>query len=177
MAKKLDTSFLHNLDLTRNNPQTPDPAPEQTEQAAKPAEDKAPEAAPAPAPETKPETAPKAATEGKEKVEQKQDTKPDRGGEEKPTRKPSKPKAQEPKPEAKPVERFNLAVDSDKRRTAGFHIFPEYEKAIDTLTLLGRHRNKGRALEFLVDFYLSHIPENRRKEFLEAMKGQEDDWS
>lgn len=74
--------------------------------------------------------------------------------------------------------RITLEVASDKRRTAGFHIFPEYEKAIDTLMLLGRFKNKGKALEYLVDFYLTNLPEGKRKEFLKLMgaEEQEGEW-
>ncbi|MCC9168989.1 hypothetical protein [Pontibacter harenae] len=74
----------------------------------------------------------------------------------------------------KQVKRITLEIKSDKRRTAGFHIFPEYENAIEAIRMNGHHKNKGMALEMLVNFYLSHIDSEKRENILKTMTAPKD---
>jgi hypothetical protein len=84
------------------------------------------------------------------------------------------------KPDTKPDKRYSLEVKSKKRSNSGFYIFSEYEVAIEKIALISMHRNKGQTLEFLVNFYLSRIPEERLQEILRLMDGtcetDQEDW-
>lgn len=83
----------------------------------------------------------------------------------------------ESKPQ-KQVKRIVLEITSDKRRTAGFHIFPEYENAIEAIRMNGHYKNKGMALEMLVNFYLSHIDSDKKDSIMKIMTApkERDDW-
>jgi hypothetical protein len=82
------------------------------------------------------------------------------------TKRDSSAKTLKPEKQAK---RITLEINSDKRRTAGFHIFPEYENAIEAIRMNGHYKNKGMALEMLVNFYLSHIEPDKRDNILKTL--------
>jgi hypothetical protein len=126
--------------------------------------------APTPEPEVLPEAQSKPKKEVVEEPKKKASAAAKKVEEEGLPKKTAKQKETAPK-------RISLSISSDKRRTAGFHIFPEYENAIEEIKLEGRYPNKGMALEMLVDFYLSHISESRREDILKRLSGtKESEW-
>ena len=68
---------------------------------------------------------------------------------------------------------FKLELVNKRPAVAGFFICPEYEVAIRVLASIhpSLNNNRGKALEYLVEFYIVNLPEEKRDEFLRLMVG------
>jgi hypothetical protein len=68
---------------------------------------------------------------------------------------------------------FKLRVVNKRPALAGFFICPEHERAISILANIhpSLNNNRGKALEYLVEFYLGSLPDDRREEFIELIAG------
>ena len=73
------------------------------------------------------------------------------------------------------MEKYKVEIKSSYRKTAGFQVYPEYEKIMHALAKANPLiANKGLALEYLIEFYLTIIPSEKREMILDLASGKKE---